>query len=65
MMDWETLLAFAGIYILLVGTFAHFINSVKRLIEHDEKILKMVISNQEDINEIKNQISNKKDKGKK
>jgi hypothetical protein len=64
-MDWETLLAFAGIYILLIGTFAHFVNSVKRLFAHDEKILKMVISNQKAIEEIKNHISNKKDKGKK
>ena len=63
-MDWETLLAFAGIYIMFIGVFAHFLKSFKKLLELDEKIIELLATNQEMLKELKNLITkrDKKDK---
>lgn len=62
-MDWETLLALTGLYIMFIGTFAHFLKAYKKLIDLDKKILQMSTTNQKILEEVKNLVANTHKKG--
>lgn len=57
-MDWETLLAFTGIYFMMIGVFAHFLKSHKKLLEVDRQLMQIAETNQEMIIDLKTLVGN-------
>ena len=59
-MDYETLFAFTGLYILFIVTFYYQVRLTKRMIKIEEAVADVVIQVNNEVQQVKNELINER-----
>lgn len=59
-MDYETLLGFAGLYVLFIITFYYQVRLTKRVITIEEAVADVIIQVSNEVQQVKNELINER-----